>query len=78
MKEIEKGIPIPGETRGRQQGVKKYCFEKMDIGDSFTLTYSERMSVYSSLRDYNKTHNSAIQITVKKIGEDQYRCWRVG
>lgn len=79
MKQIDKNIPIPAETRGKKHiGAKrKYDFGKMEIGDSFIMNYSERMSVYSCLRDYNKNNGTAIKIKTAKEKEGQYRCWRV-
>lgn len=79
MKKIDKNVPLPAETRGKKHiGAKrKYDFGGMDIGDSFTMNYSERMSVYSCLRDYNKVNGTTIKIQTAKEGEEVYRCWRV-
>lgn len=73
---VEKGIKPPKETRGRK--IKhEFPFEKMGVGDSFSITKAERSIVYGSVLIYNKKHNTNIQIQTAKEGEDKYRCWRV-
>ncbi|HEY3526164.1 MAG TPA: hypothetical protein VGK47_08205, partial [Nitrososphaeraceae archaeon] len=75
-----KNLTSPTGIRHKKGHLESEClypFRDMDIGDSFTMNYSERVSVYSCLRDYNKVNGTTIKIQTAKEGEEVYRCWRV-
>lgn len=65
---IERGFPIPKETRGRP---RKYPWHEMDVGDSFVGGKNAR-SMISHV--YGTT---GYKFTSRKIGENKFRIWRV-
>ena len=67
---IDKDVPIPsnGDT------YSKYPFPRMEVGDSFQL--EDRIEqCRSAAFKWGKNNNA--KFSVKKIGENLYRCWRV-
>lgn len=64
---IEKGLPMP-----RGKGLKHHFpFDSMEIGDSFSVA----KNAVSSLR-FNVKKQSPRKFTVRRISDDQFRCWR--
>jgi hypothetical protein len=66
--EIEHGIPIPPDLRGRRTG--KYPFDKMRVGDSILIPRNSRQSAY-----YYRFKHPDFRFTVRRVGEN-YRLWR--
>lgn len=75
MIEIEKGIPIPGvgEIYGRGRS-PKYPWGEMKVGDSF-VAKSVRGQINRAAVNAGYKHQS--KFTVRKIGENEYRVWRI-
>lgn len=67
---IDKGVPIPPRTR-----TTKYPFGLMEVGDSFEVPSGDRAKIISACFHYNKRKEG--RFTVRKVGKDQYRVWRV-
>lgn len=70
---IEKDVPLPIKKRGRGDGSTTELIRKMDVGDSFVYPLSKRNSVYVLIK---KALPDA-KWTVRRVSEDQVRCWRV-
>jgi hypothetical protein len=66
---IEKNVPIP---KTHERGNKKYPFDEMDVGDSFTC---DTPNINNSVRFYAK-RNEGKKFTTRKVGEAQWRVWR--
>ncbi len=73
---ISKNVPLPKHMRGRPPG-NKYPFNELQIGDSFPITKSEQMSVYSCVNYYNKIKSTTIKVKTGKDDSGQLRCWRI-
>ena len=73
---IEKGIPIPIKQTG-----SKLPFEKMKVGDSFSLPYKTKNSsaaIHSSARKYCIRHNLKWKFTARAFKEEKkVRIWRI-
>ena len=72
---IEKGIPLPEETRGRNS---KYPWGEMEIGDSFFIKDAEKYSVrYRTVQQcasrYGKLRDKKFKSTSEGSG---IRVWR--
>lgn len=65
---IEKGIPLPKAIRGKP---KKYPWHEMDVGDSFVGGVSARSLVSRAGKAIG------FKFTSRKIGENEFRIWRV-
>lgn len=65
---IEKGLPIPAETRGRP---KKYPWHEMCVGDSFVGGVTARSLITRMGKRTGQKFAS------RKIGENKFRIWRV-
>lgn len=65
---IDKGVPIPTDLRGRP---KKYPWREMDVGDSFVGGVAAR----SLTTRMGKSTGQ--KFTSRKIGENEFRIWRV-
>lgn len=71
MIEIEKGVPMPN-IMGSTWGIWRKQFSKMEIGDSFVV---EHRQLHNTL--YVAAKRSGIRITIREIGDDKYRVWRI-
>jgi len=75
--EIKKGIPVVSgskKTRG-----SKYPFEKMEVGDSFDVSWSKNKvaSISQAMRTFRK-NNPTWKFKISSfIDEDIVRCWRL-
>lgn len=65
---IEKGVPMP---HGRIGWATKYPWYEMNIGDSFVASGGAR----SGLSHMAKA--TGFKFTSRKIGENEFRIWRV-
>lgn len=62
---IEKNIPIP----------KRFPFDKMEIGDSFSIPSNVRRSTASvAARRYGDKHK--MKFITRKMPDGTIRCWR--
>jgi len=70
---IEKNVPMPDEHSGvgRAKSPERIAMETMDIGDSFVTTLHKRKMVGSTSLLINR------KFTTRKIGDNQYRVWRI-
>ncbi|WP_094796978.1 hypothetical protein [Bordetella genomosp. 7] len=68
MFEIEKNVPM-------SHGNAIYPFEKMDVGDSFVVPASFVAKVRAAASFHGKRHGR--KFSVRHVGDDQCRCWRV-
>lgn len=75
MVDFEKNIPLPKENRGSRK--QKYEWGKMDINDSFSITKEQKVSIYGSVRYYNKKNGTSIKIKIGTDEKGEIRCWRV-
>lgn len=65
---IEKGVPMPHGRAGR---ATKYPWQEMNIGDSFVGGVTAR----SLITRMGKSTGQ--KFTSRKIGENEFRIWRV-
>lgn len=72
---VEKGIPIPDESRGGDHATRtyKYPFHLMEVGDSFFVP--ELNSYQFSGRIANGQHRTGFKFTVRTV-EGGIRIWR--
>lgn len=69
----KKKIPIPTVARG----VKPvYPFEQMKIGDSFTVEPSNTSQMGGRILEYTRKRKGR-KFTVRTIGKDKIRVWRI-
>lgn len=71
MFNIEKDIPLP-EPRGART---KYPFEEMEIGDSFLFDKKQVNLIHFAKSQYGRRNNK--KFSVRRINNDEYRCWRI-
>jgi hypothetical protein len=81
---IEKGVPIPPPSTGGRK--RKYPFDEMEVGDSFTLPLSGEIGPGGSDRVVcllscagnrrRKTHGQAFRVRTERE-QGVARCWRV-
>lgn len=67
---IDKGIPIPKE----RPAALKYPFDKMRVGDSFSVPALDRNLVSSAAYHYGRRHG--MSFTVRTSSKEQ-RVWRI-
>lgn len=67
---IDKGIPVPDESRGANG---KYPFADLEIGDSFFVNVKQ-VAVCSSAAGYGKRHNKKFTTRSENGGT---RVWRI-
>lgn len=65
---IDKGVPLPRAIRGRPQ---KYPWHEMCVGDSFVGGVTARSLITRVAK------HSGYKFTSRKIGENEFRIWRV-
>jgi hypothetical protein len=73
---IEKNVPIPGKTKKKQYA---FPFEKMDVGDSFSVPFSKSnySKLYLNSKRFTKD-NSGFRFTLRKNETENWiRIWRV-
>lgn len=68
---IEKNIPITKSSPGRKQGVSKYPFAEMEIGDSFLVPREKENSVNCISRRFLDK-----KFSMRKV-EGGCRIWRI-
>lgn len=71
--EIEKGVPIPPSQQGL--GRQRYPFNRMAVGDSFTVPSDDSNRVRSAASAYAKQHR--IGLTCRRESDGRVRVWRV-
>ena len=73
MFEIEKGIPLPTEGRGRAKSELRLAIEKMEVGDSMIIPTDLRNRVP------NIMHRLCFNYTARLVKDDKtkVRVWRV-
>lgn len=77
---IEKGVPIPAAGGRKPRGTYSDAIEKLEVGDSFTVTGENAATMQSALRKAAK--RAGIKITVRNLTrqgdvEVTLRVWRV-
>jgi hypothetical protein len=81
MIQIETGIPIPPRTPPIRKQVRPRCpWTKLEIGDSFVLSGVSRHVAARLCADATKKRcedGGRRQFTMRVIGPEQYRIWRV-
>lgn len=65
---IDKRVPIPPDIRGRP---KKYPWHEMGVGDSFVGGVTARSLITKAAKA------TGFKFTSRKIGENEFRIWRV-
>ena len=70
---IEKDVPMPKKTRGRDA---KYDFDSMEVGDSFFVEGDSKIQI--SVLTCARRKKPKKFITKKEVckGKSGYRCWR--
>jgi len=69
---IEKGIPLPNPDNPRRpKGPVRIAMETMEVGDSFVTDSRNRKMVGSTALLIKR------KFATRKIGDDQYRIWRL-
>lgn len=71
MIEIQKGIELPPDTRGRKT---KYPFAQMQVGDSFEVT-GPRNTVLTAATSWAKRRKNKHQFTIRH-SNGKTRIWR--
>lgn len=66
---VDSNVPIPEDTK------TKYPWATMGVGDSFLCPFSKRSSVAGAAVRYGQ--RTGKKFTIKKMGEDIVRVWRV-
>lgn len=66
---LEHGIPLP--TRAN----KRYPFDKMSVGDSFSFRLSIRSKVAAAASAYGAANGVVLKIC--KVDDTTCRCWRI-
>jgi hypothetical protein len=74
--EIEKDVEMPSVSR-KNTGMK-YPFNKMEVGDSFSVPDEKTAISVRALATYfcKKPENEGKFFTTRKITPTTYRCWR--
>lgn len=77
MFQLTQSVPVPEDT-GRRGRRRKYPFHKMDIGDSFTVGQSRRdeQNLRQAVTNHRRRGGEGV-FTVRRIGNEEVRCWRV-
>ena len=72
---VEKDVPIPLETRTRN----KYDFHKLKfkVGDSLLITEYKVLNALLSFVNQNRKKILGHKYITRKVGENQWRIWRV-
>ena len=70
--EIEKGIPVPEETRKGERA--HYPFYKMGVGDSFSVTSEDCKRAQGAAWSFS--HRYGAKFTTKKQPDGSVRVWR--
>ena len=71
MYEIEKGIPLPKGTHGRQC---PYPLDKLNVGESFLITADSREYVSAKCSRYGRQHGK--KFATKQV-DGGVRVWRI-
>jgi hypothetical protein len=67
---IEKGVPLP--TNG-----SKYPFAEMEVGDSFAVLIKEENKIRAAAGAYNSKHKGESRLSIRKLSDNSFRCWKV-
>ena len=68
---VESGVPIPGSPR---TGCYKYPFDRMAVGDSFSLKGAPDGPVRSAASYYGKRNGKRFSVY---RDDGTHRCWRI-
>jgi hypothetical protein len=71
--QIDKGVPLLRDTRGRSS---PWPLREMEMGDSFAFPTIYRDSVNNAMRYAKKTWGSERIYTQRQLGNGTSRCWR--
>ena len=71
---IEKDVPIPFATKS-----SKYDFHKLkfEVGDSLLITEHKVLNALLSFVNQNRKKSLGHKYITRKVGENQWRIWRV-
>ena len=72
--EIEKDVPIPPKSRSRKYNFHKLKFE---VGDSLLITEHKVLNALLSFVNQNRKKSLGHKYITRKVGESQWRIWRV-
>ena len=72
---VEKDVPIPLATKTRN----KYDFHKLkfEVGDSLLITEHKVLNALLSFVNQNRKKSLGHKYLTRKVGENQWRIWRV-
>lgn len=68
---LSKSVPLPGTQGG--EGIARYPFAEMDVGDSFLVPHSLSESVKAACYSYGRRHR--MKFVSRKVGNGR-RVWR--
>ena len=71
MYTIDKNIPLP--PRRTNSASVTACLVKMAVGDSVLIDNKHKSSFYQSAH----RNNNGMKLTLRKIGEEKTRIWRI-
>jgi hypothetical protein len=75
MFKIDKGIEIPGDTRGSR---RKYPWKEMEVGDSFFVADAETKSISSVATPAGRRWNMKFRCSSRvESGVRGVRVWRI-
>lgn len=71
---VEKDVPIPLATKS-----SKYDFHKLkfEVGDSLLITEHKVLNALLSFVNQNRKKSLGHKYITRKVGENQWRIWRV-
>lgn len=72
--QIDKDIPIPPKIRGKA-GEVAITLGAMEVGDSFV--FEDNANKGQQLRIKYAAQKLGMRITVRRLGDSQFRAWRV-
>ena len=71
---VEKDVPIPLATKSRKYNFHKLKFE---VGDSLLITEHKVLNALLSFVNQNRKKSLGHKYITRKVGENQWRIWRV-
>lgn len=71
---IESGIKIPKKYGS---GRCKYPLSKMNVGDSFQIGNKKPTSIVASVYNWKNRNNPSWKFSVRKVGPQMVRVWRI-
>lgn len=72
---LDHHIPLPASGRKAFGNTSLFPFRAMNVGDSFAVPYGLHDKVSQSSAYFRKAYG--IRVTVRKMPDGSYRCWRI-